>query len=147
MKKQQGFTLIELMIVVAIIGVLSAIAVPAYKDYVAKSAVTSAMGTVKSLLTNADIYAQNNTAATSVIGDIGGATKMNPLGGITLTVQGAGAASAAKSVITFLFNSGKAASGTIQYAKETQNEPWKCINVTSPQVDVDGCTVGTAVTP
>lgn len=49
--KQQGFTLIELMIVVAIIAILAAIAIPQYQNYVARAAVTRAVGETASLKT------------------------------------------------------------------------------------------------
>ncbi len=43
---QKGFTLIELMIVIAIIGVLAAVAIPAYQDYISKSQVTAALAEI-----------------------------------------------------------------------------------------------------
>lgn len=60
---QQGFTLIELMIVVAIIGILAAIAIPAYQDYTAKAQAAEAYTILDGLKTPiADAVMQDNNA-------------------------------------------------------------------------------------
>jgi type IV pilus assembly protein PilA len=60
-KKQQGFTLIELMIVIAIVGILAAIALPAYQDYTVRAKVSEAMVTLAEAKTTiAEFYSANN---------------------------------------------------------------------------------------
>lgn len=104
---QKGFTLIELMIVIAIIGILAAIALPAYQDYTKRSRVSEGLslaGGVKSALT--EYYASNNEwpennekAGIAPSGDIKG----NAVNSVAVTREGNGGATG-KGVITVTFN-------------------------------------------
>ncbi|MDH5727691.1 MAG: pilin [Gammaproteobacteria bacterium] len=63
-RRTQGFTLIELMIVVVIIGILMAVAAPAYQNYVARAAVTEAMAiTANAKLRMTEFYNLNGSWA------------------------------------------------------------------------------------
>ena len=60
-KKQQGFTLIELMIVIAIVGILAAIALPAYQDYTVRAKMSEALANLAEAKTTvAEYYSANN---------------------------------------------------------------------------------------
>ncbi|MBD3613690.1 pilin [Kingella kingae] len=128
---QKGFTLIELMIVIAIIGILAAIALPAYQDYTKRSRVSEGLslaGGAKSALT--EYYASNNEWPEN--NDKAGIAPANKITGnavksVEVARDTAGATGKGKITVTF---NGKVKEGANLILEGTGNEAgsvqWTC---------------------
>ena len=104
-KKQQGFTLIELMIVVAIIGILAAIALPAYQNYTNKAKFTEVVVATSAVKTAFEVgYAEDGTiaAASGNSGVTRAVADANGQGGYvqSMTITSAGLITATSTNIT-----------------------------------------------
>jgi prepilin-type N-terminal cleavage/methylation domain-containing protein len=90
MKKQSGFTLIELMIVVAIVAILAAVALPAYQNYTKKSKMSQLVADTSGAKTAIEVCVQSNGKAACGPGDYGipGSTASSAVSsGVDLTVD------------------------------------------------------------
>jgi type IV pilus assembly protein PilE len=84
-RKSSGFTLIELMIVVAIIGVLASIAIPNYTEYVTRSKITEAVSELSSYRVRMEQWFQDNRSYQDTAGTACGATAATGLKYFSLT--------------------------------------------------------------
>ena len=117
-KVQQGFTLIELMIVVAIIGILAAVAIPAYQDYTIKAKISEGTGLASPVRTAVALACSEGTLANNMTHagfGLPAATSYSSRYVKSITGAGTGTTSATITIVYTAIGSGVAVNQFVRY--------------------------------
>ncbi|MDD3576850.1 MAG: pilin [Halothiobacillus sp.] len=138
---QKGFTLIELMIVIAIIGILAAIAIPAYQDYVAKSQVTAGLAEIAGGKTAYEVAVNENAGSATAFtnANIGLQSTTARCSSIVVTTPDATTGAATPAILCNLVGNPKINTKTIELDRNASGA-YACKSNVDPKYLPQGCT-------